>query len=229
MNAPQPVLAFDVYGTLIDTHGVVDALTSYLGDSQRAHLFSQQWRDKQLEYSFRRAAMRCYVDFSECTASALHFINSAHNNPLSDANCAALLELYTRLPAFADARNALARFAAAGVPCYAFSNGSYGAVQKLLEQAELTALLRDIVSVENLRAFKPDPAVYAYFMRRADVPAAQAWLISSNSFDVLGAKSAGMRSAWIKRSAAQQLDPWSDLEPDVQLTSLVSLADHFGV
>lgn len=229
MSTLQPVLAFDVYGTLIDTHGVVDALTSYLGDKQSAQLFSQQWRDKQLEYSFRRAAMRCYVDFSECTTSALKYVNGAYDNALTEPNCEALLELYTRLPAFADARAGLERFAAAGIPCYAFSNGSQAAVQQLLTQAKLTELLQGIVSVENMRAFKPDPAVYAYFMRCAGVSAAQAWLISSNSFDVLGAKSAGMRSAWIKRSEAQQLDPWPDLEPDLQLTSLVSLAEHFGV
>lgn len=229
MNLSSPILAFDVYGTLIDTHGVVDALTSMLGDRERAQQFSQQWRDKQLEYSFRRAAMRCYVDFSECTASALNFTNNIHAQPLTPAHCQTLLELYAELPAFADARAALERFASAGITCYAFSNGSRSAVQRLLMHAQLTEFVKDTISVENLSAFKPDPAVYAYFMRCAGAASAQAWLISSNSFDVLGAKSAGMRSVWIKRSATQQLDPWPDLEPDLQLTSLLELADYFEV
>ena len=45
-------IAFDIYGTLINPHGVVDELTRHLGE--RAPAFSNLWRDKQLEYSFRR-------------------------------------------------------------------------------------------------------------------------------------------------------------------------------
>jgi 2-haloacid dehalogenase len=48
-------LAFDVYGTLIDTHGVVSALQALIGD--KAKDFSHSWREKQLEYSFRRGLM----------------------------------------------------------------------------------------------------------------------------------------------------------------------------
>ncbi len=49
-------LAFDVYGTLIDTHGVVSKLKDFLGE--KAEIFSQTWRDKQLEYSFRHSLMQ---------------------------------------------------------------------------------------------------------------------------------------------------------------------------
>jgi len=52
----KTTLAFDVYGTLIDTHGVVAALTEMIG--KQAQGFSQSWRDKQLEYSFRRGLMQ---------------------------------------------------------------------------------------------------------------------------------------------------------------------------
>ncbi|RMF46291.1 MAG: haloacid dehalogenase type II, partial [Deltaproteobacteria bacterium] len=49
-------LAFDVYGTLIDTHGVLTALEKLVGD--KALAFSNSWRDKQLEYSFRKGLMQ---------------------------------------------------------------------------------------------------------------------------------------------------------------------------
>ncbi|MHB1621242.1 MAG: hypothetical protein ACYCTY_14915 [Sulfuricella sp.] len=45
-------LAFDVYGTLIDTHGVIVALEKHVGN--KASEFSRTWREKQLEYSFLR-------------------------------------------------------------------------------------------------------------------------------------------------------------------------------
>lgn len=51
-------LAFDVYGTLIDTNGVVEVLHNIVGD--KAGDFSRSWREKQLEYSFRRGLMKKY-------------------------------------------------------------------------------------------------------------------------------------------------------------------------
>lgn len=64
-------LAFDVYGTLIDTRGVSDILEKKVG--ALAPTFMDIWRAKQLEYSFRRGLMNVYVDFSECTRNALNF------------------------------------------------------------------------------------------------------------------------------------------------------------
>ncbi len=64
-------LAFDVYGTLIDTHGVADILKVSAG--KQALIFMEIWRAKQLEYSFLRGLMKKYVNFSECTRNALDF------------------------------------------------------------------------------------------------------------------------------------------------------------
>lgn len=63
------ILAFDVYGTLINKHGVVAALREVVGE--KAGEFSRNWLEKQLEYSFRRGLMQNYVDFSICTEHAL--------------------------------------------------------------------------------------------------------------------------------------------------------------
>jgi hypothetical protein len=64
-------LAFDVYGTLINTHGVLTALEGLVGD--RAKAFSNTWRDKQLEYSFRKGLMQNYETFAVCTSQALDY------------------------------------------------------------------------------------------------------------------------------------------------------------
>ena len=74
-------LAFDVYGTLIDTHGVVIALLKHVG--YKAPEFSRTWRDKQLEYSFRRGLMQNYENFATCTRNALDYTSSFHKVSLS--------------------------------------------------------------------------------------------------------------------------------------------------
>jgi 2-haloacid dehalogenase len=77
------VLGFDVYGTLVDRFGMEQQLATLVGD--RGSAICALWRQKQLEYSFRRGLMRCYEDFDACTRRALSFAAKTHNVDLSEA------------------------------------------------------------------------------------------------------------------------------------------------
>ena len=217
-------LAFDVYGTLIDTHGVVSKLQQLIGD--QAPAFSQTWRDKQLEYSFRRGLMANYQTFAVCTSQALDYSCSYHRVDLTEEQKQSLLQSYRTLPAFADAQAALTGLQAAGYRMFAFSNGSADAVENLLSAAGLRKFFDNVVSVDELRSFKPNPAVYSYFRRKSGASGGQAWLISGNPFDVIGAISAGMRAAWVRRSPDVVYDPWG-IEPTLTVGGLVELQEHF--
>ena len=96
-------LAFDVYGTLIDTQGVVAELNKIMGET--AGNFSQKWREKQLEYSFRRALMQKYEHFDVCTNNALDYSCALYDITLSTEQKHTLLECYCTLPAFLDVRS----------------------------------------------------------------------------------------------------------------------------
>lgn len=218
-------LAFDVYGTLIDTHGVVQALEQLVGE--RAGEFSRAWRDKQLEYSFRRGLMQNYQTFAVCTSQALDYTCGVFQVPLDQARKQQLLEIYRVLPAFPDAREGLDRLQRAGDRLFAFSNGSAEAVEALLVNAELREFFLDVISCDELKSFKPNPAVYAHFLRRAEATASEAWMISGNPFDVIGARSAGMRAAWVKRSPAAVFDPWG-IEPDLIVSDLSELVGRIS-
>jgi 2-haloacid dehalogenase len=213
-------LAFDVYGTLIDTYGVVVALEKHLGS--KATGFSSTWREKQLEYSFRRGLMQNYQNFAQCTRDALDYTCSYYKVPLCQVDKEELLEAYKVLPAFDDVKEGLARAQKAGFRMFAFSNGSAEAVETLLRNAGIREYFMGVVSVDEMKSFKPNPAVYSHFLRRADAVGADAWLISSNPFDVIGAISAGMRAAWLKRSPDALFDPWG-IEPTLTVDSLVNL------
>ena len=215
------VLAFDVYGTLVDTGGVVDRLSHVVGDDARA--FSDAWRQHQLGYSWRRALMRDYVDFGTCTAQSLDHTAARFGATLSDDDRDVLLATYRRLPAVPDVAPALARLAARGLRLVAFTNGPVAAGDELLTSAGVRAHLADVVSTDEIRSFKPDPAVYHHLLERVATRAARVVVVSSNSFDVLGAKHAGLQGAWVRRTEADVLDPW-DVEPDVTIAGLGDLA-----
>ena len=90
----------------------------------------------------------------------------------------------------------------------AFSNGEKESVDGLLNNANIMKYFDDIISADEIQTFKPDPLIYQHLLSRTNSEAKQAWLISSNPFDVIGAKSFGMNAAWVKRSGAAVYDPW---------------------
>ena len=215
-------LAFDVYGTLINTHGVVAALEKLVG--AKAQAFSNTWRDKQLEYSFRKALMQNYATFAVCTSQALDYTCSYHGTNLNAEQKHELLSLYRILPAFADVKAGLVQLKAAGFRLYAFSNGAADALEMLLSNAGIRDLFLGVISVDDIKSFKPNPGVYSHFLRQSQATGGSAWLISSNPFDVLGALSAGMKSAWVQRSPDAIFDPWG-IEPTITVTSLTALKE----
>lgn len=169
-----------------------------------------------------------YRPFPECTAQALDYCLRLHGLRLSVGEREALLEAYRRLPAFPEVPAALERLREAGFRLFAFSNGIAADVRALLAGAGVAGLLEDVVSVDEVRRFKPDPAVYAHFLRRAGCRTGEAWLVSSNPFDVMGARSAGMGAAWVRRAPEQPFDPWGEFEPSLVVPDLAALAEAFG-
>lgn len=215
-------LAFDVYGTLIDTNGVLVLLNKIIGEKAKA--FSQTWRDKQLEYSFRRGHMQNYVGFEVCTLQALEYCCLYYKIKLSNEEKKELMNIYAILPAFADVKESLIKLKEKGFRLYAFSNGKEAAVEKLLINAGIKELFLGVVSVDDIKTFKPSPATYAHFLRSAEVKGDEAWLISSNPFDVTGSIYAGMKSAWVQRSSEAIFDPW-EIQPMITVSSLLELAE----
>jgi 2-haloacid dehalogenase len=211
------VLAFDIYGTLIDPFSIESALEPIFGAKSREA--TELWRTKQLEYAIRRALMLRYVTFNVCTEQALTFTARRFGIVLSEQQRADLLARYRKLPAYPDVASALAKLSSKLV---AFSNGTDDAVRDLLEHSGILNRFADIVSVDGVHSFKPDPAVYDYLARRLAEPKDQIWLVSSNPFDVIGAKSAGLHAVWLKRDATRIFDPW-EIEPDRTIHSLSEL------
>ena len=177
--------AFDVYGTLIDTDGVLEKLQQHIGPAATG--VSSIWRSKQLEYSFRRGLMGSYIPFPEVTAQALDYALAVSGIELSASAKKDIQSSYAHLPAFPDAREALAALQKGSVALFAFSNGPRQVVSGLLEQAGLLSYFQDVVSVEQTEVFKPSPKVYQHFARQAGFPVSDCALISGNPFDVIGA------------------------------------------
>lgn len=219
------VLAFDVYGTLVDVHAIKTGAEPFLG-SQTAS-FVALWREKTVEYAFRRGLMQCYSDFGECSRQALDFVDVKMRTKLTPQSKQALLDAQQRLPAFPEVSPALARLQQNKEKLVAFSNGTAKSVEQVLSAAQLRDYFSQIISVDDLRTFKPSPAVYAHLARSVGTDAKSIWLVSSNTWDVIGAKAAGLRAIWIQRRSEQVFDPWG-IDPDATVATMEECAQYFA-
>jgi len=219
-------IGIDIYGTLVDPLEMNVHLRPLAGAA--AEKLAELWRTKQLEYTFRRASMGKYENFDVCSRQALVFAFESFQIGLSTEDRERLIEQYQSLRPYPDVVSGLQKLKNAGYQAVAFSNGVEATVRNLLRRAEILPHLQGIVSVDDLRTFKPDRRVYFYLAQRLGCPVNHTWLVSSNPFDVIGAKSVGLRAAWIKRKAELVLDPWN-IHPDLVARDLNDFAEQLDM
>lgn len=214
-------IGFDVYGTLVDPLAMSGRLEAFAGE--RASEMAALWRAKQLEYSFRRGLMGDYQNFDVCTRDALIYAAQEMGVEISGADRERLLQSYLELEAFPDVVPGIRALRDQGHRLVAFSNGVAGSLDALLAGAGVLDLLEGIVSVDEIGTFKPSAEVYRYLARRLYSPRDDTWLVSSNHWDVTGARHAGLHAAWVRRTPANLPDPWGR-EPDLVVSNLEDLA-----
>jgi 2-haloacid dehalogenase len=207
-------LVFDAYGTLFDVHSVQQRCEECWPG--RGAALSAAWRAKQLEYTWQRSLMRAYRPFSEVTRDALEHTCEAMALPLSSARKEELMDEYRRLALFPDV--ALERL---GGKKAILSNGSPDILEPLVKQSGLK--LDAVLSVDELKIFKPAPEVYALAVKRLGIEAERIGFVSSNCWDALGAKAFGFHTFWINRTGAplDRLGP----RPDAILKTLGELPE----
>ena len=197
----REVLAFDLYGTLVDPIAISDELDRVLGNSDGREA-ARMWRLKQLEYSFRLTAMGRYEDFAWVTSRALDFALASIGARAPDGQAQRLIGLYDHLQPFPDAVPALRALAGLGYELAVLSNGTPAMIANCLDNSGLAGFFGQRISVDEVRVFKPSPVVYRHAAGRLSVPVGQVRLVTSNAFDCVGAGAAGMRTAWVNRWAA---------------------------
>jgi 2-haloacid dehalogenase len=193
-------LVFDAYGTLFDVYSV-SALCEELFPGHGSAL-AALWRAKQLQYSLLGAMMNRYRDFWRVTEDGLVFAARSLQLDLTDSTRARLLDAYLTLSAFPDARPGLEALRRAGLRLAILSNGSPAMLAAAVESAGMTSLLDAVLSVDQVRTFKPSPQVYGLIESTMGLAAQETGFVSSNSWDVHGAGSAGLTTFWLQRSTA---------------------------
>jgi 2-haloacid dehalogenase len=211
---------FDAYGTLFDVHSVVAALRAVTAEAEAVSLL---WRAKQLEYTWLRALMGSYADFWAVTDEALRFALKRFGIRVTPDQHAALLEAYLHLSAYPEIPGTLA--ALAPRPCLILSNGSPRMLEAAVASSGLAGQFTHLLSADLVKVYKPAPRVYALAFNAIGLPKEAIVFVSSNSFDVMGAKAYGFQVAWVNRTNTQADE--LGLQADIMLSRLDELPHAF--
>jgi 2-haloacid dehalogenase len=165
------VVAFDVVGTLFS----LDPIAVRMRQAGLPEGRLTEWFARFLRDAFALDATGGYVPFRQVAGGALEVMLAEHGLPASSA--AAVLQGFPELPPHPDVRPAFEQLRGAGIRVAALSNGAAETTRRLLERAELASFVERIISIDEVRRWKPHR---------------EAW-------DVLGADRAGLTTAWVSR------------------------------
>ena len=230
------VLAFDVFGTTVDWHtGVAEQVADIAtarGVALDADALADAWRDRYLPSMARvRSGERpwAYLDtlHRESLDEVLELFDVA--DAFDEPSRRQMVRAWHRLPAWEDAADGLRRLRRR-YTVVALSNGGFALLVHLIKAAGLG--FDAILSAENARTYKPDPRVYRMAAELLDVAPDQVLMVAAHRWDLDGARSAGLRTAFVERPQEKGprgvADRAADTVCDLATTSFTHLADALG-
>ena len=214
---------FDAYGTLFDFASAARSCADVLGDA--VERVGTLWRDKQLQYTWLRAAQGRHADFWQVTGDALDFTLETlgvRQPGLRER----LMNLYLALEPFPEVPGVLATLRQAGLKTAILSNGTPAMLDAVVDRAGLGAMFDAVLSVEEVGVFKPDPRVYGLAVDRLGRRAAAIAFQSSNAWDAYAASAFGMQVVWCNRyGQRRERLPGA---PDCEIATLADLPALVG-
>ena len=202
-------IVFDMYGTIVDLGAVASVCNEVTPDPLA---FNTLWRAKQLEYTFLRSLMGRYRDFWKVTEEALEFTLQRFAIQVSSEQRRHLMDAWLHPSPYPEVAAALPRLKEK-YPLAILSNGTAKMLLTGLDRNGLRQYFRRIMSTDSVKLYKPSPKVYQLALKHIQLKKGEILFVSSNSFDVLGAKNFGFKVCWISRLGIplDQLGPKPDL------------------
>lgn len=221
MPVPK-VLIFDVNETLLDLTPLRTSVENSLGG--REGLLSL-WFSTMLHYSLVDTLTDNYHDFGEIGAAALMMVAESHEIELDPETARqSIVEAITTLPAHADVVSTLEALAVNGFRIVSLTNSSRKGVAAQFEYAGISHLFERRFSVEDVRAFKPDPRTYKWVLEELGIKPDEALMVAAHAWDLAGAKAIGLQTAFIRRPGAVLYPNTS--RPDYVVENLTQLIEQ---
>ncbi len=227
------VLAFDVFGTVVDWRGGVAAEMAAIAQERRLSVdtgaFADAWRSKYLPYllRIRNGEMPWQVLDGVHRESLRELASELSLQSLTEADLDRLVHAWHHLPAWPDSAEGMSRLRSR----YVLTTLSNGGMAHLVDLNRAALLPFDcVLSTELVRTYKPDPRVYRLVPDLLAVRAEQSMMVASHVYDLAAAAGQGMRTAFVRRphewGTGQAESP--DFPVDIVAEDFLDLASQLG-
>ena len=184
-------LVLDVNETLFSLESL-DALFANWGVPDGREL----WFARTLRNGFALTCAGTYRTFPEVAGSAL--ISLAPER-LGDGQVRELLDAFGQSTPHPEVADALSRARSAGIDMVTLSVGNASNVGFLFQRAGMADLVTRPLSGEDVHRWKPSPEPYLHACRALETDPAATWMVAAHAWDLAGARSVGMKTAWLSR------------------------------
>lgn len=225
------VLAFDVFGTVVDWHGGIVRELSALCPGVDADAFALAWRA-----GYQPAMQRVRAgELGWTRIDALHrlildrVLSDFGQQHLDEAQRQQLNTAWHRLDPWPDTLAGMARLKRRFILC-SLSNGN---ISLLTHMAKRAGLPWDcILSAETFGHYKPDRETYQGVAQLFDLAPEQVLMVAAHQDDLIAARGFGLQTAYVERPLEYGALHPKSVEPDPRNTwharDFIHLADQLG-
>ncbi len=198
MNTKPKVLAFDVFGTVVDWHGSIANEIRKLNLPADPDAFATAWRQGYRPAMARvRSGELPWTKIDDLHRMILNdVLKQFEINSLSEAQIRQLNLVWHRLTPWPDVVSGLQKLKTQ-FTLVTLSNGNLGLLANMAKNAGLPWDL--ILSAEVFRHYKPDPETYLGVAQTFDIPPSEVMLVASHKDDLAAAHACGLQTAFIER------------------------------
>tara|TARA_B100001121_G_scaffold219691_1_gene192968 strand:+ start:942 stop:1604 length:663 start_codon:yes stop_codon:yes gene_type:complete len=189
-------IIFDAYGTLFDVNSAAEKCKDKIGDKWES--FANYWRTIQLEYTWLRSLMSRHQNFWQITEDSLDKSMKVFqiNNSMKNE----ILDLYRVLSTFPEVKENLTQLKEKKYKLAILSNGTPSLLKELVNSNNLENIFDDVMSVEEVKTYKPHPDVYNIPVKKYQIEKNQFAYLSANTWDVSAAGNFGFNAVWVNRN-----------------------------
>ena len=189
-------IIFDAYGTLFDVNSAAEKCKDKIG--KKWENFSNYWRTTQLEYTWLINLMGRHKDFWQITEDSLD--KSMKVFEIDSSMKSDLLNLYKILSTFPEVKDALNILKEKKYKLAILSNGTPSLLNELVKSNNLDNIFDDVFSIEEVKAYKPDPKVYNIPINKYQIQKNEVAYLSANTWDVSAGGNYGFNPIWVNRN-----------------------------
>lgn len=217
-NASSPprvsAVVFDIFGTLAP----LEPLSSRLESAGLPKQSLKLWFARMLRDAFALEAAGTYKSFREVAAGSLEVLLVENERRVDADAIDRVLEGFSQLELRPEVASAFESLERAGISVATLGNGSASVVRQLLERAGLTKRVKRVISIEEVKHWKPHREPYLHASQVLGIEPANLALVAAHAWDCQGARQAGLISVWV--SYLERHYPPSMPAPDVTASNL---------